>query len=124
VTQVDIRLKCNSVIAALFVGLAAGPLELRVVDETPDSIDPKRVRVLSRHGTRELCDFVAFEDGHGGAQLSLVGRSAVPSDEPAITAVLAGIEALAKGSRYFRGPVGFRPPSESVASLAGRKIGG
>lgn len=117
-TQVDIRLKCNSVIAALFVSLAAGPLGLLAVDETPKSIDPKRVRVVTGDGSRELCEFVSFEDGHGGTQLTLIGRPAAASDEAAITAMLAAIEALAKGSRYFRGPFGFRPPSEGTASPA------
>lgn len=117
--QIDIRLKCNSVIAALFVNLAANPLGLLTIDDTPDSIDPKQVRVLSGDRARELCVFVYFEDGHGGTQLSLVGRSASTSDDDAIDALLAGIEAQAKGARFFRGPFGFRPPeqrSETAAS--------
>lgn len=73
-TQVDIRLGCNSVIAVLFVSLAAHPLGFVTIDDTPQSPDPKRVRVLSGDRTRELCGFVSFEHGHGGTQLSMVRR--------------------------------------------------
>jgi hypothetical protein len=121
VIQIDMRLKCNSVISALLVSLAAGPLGFLTVDDTPQQIDPKRVRVLSGDGTRELCGFVSFEDGHGGTQLSLVTRSSLASDDAAITALLAGIEAQAKGARYFRGPFGFRPP-QSLQATASRAI--
>jgi hypothetical protein len=122
-SQIDIRLKCNSVIAALFVSLAAGPLGLITVDDSPDSIDPKHVRVLSGGRARELCWFVAFEDGHGGTQLSMVQRSVRRADDDAINALIAGIEAQAKWARYFRGPFGFRPPGQESETAASEAIG-
>lgn len=111
VTQVDIRLKCNSVIAVLLVSLAAGPLRLLTVDDTPESVDPKQVRVLSGDGSRGLCTVVSFEDGHGGTQVSVLAKANRTRDKAKIDALIAGIESQARRARLFRGHFGFRPPA-------------
>jgi hypothetical protein len=112
VTQIDIRLKCNSVIAALLVHLAAYRLNLVAADETPDQEDPKHVRVSRPSARRALCRVLAFEDGHGGTQVSIIVLTARANGIEVVQALVAGIEAQAKPARYLRGPIGFRPPEE------------